>query len=142
VRVPEAIAKTVKGDVTTRDIPLWNRLFLNTNDNNRDSFYSNMYYYFKEEDTEAKRRHSQYKSRKKEGNVADFYDSKMYKYMLVFKKYEANEKAYRKLEKQYEEKGDMDKKKEYEKKLEETRYKIAKECLDIYFKRNGKEEVK
>ena len=142
VRVPEAIAKTVKGEVTTRDIPLWNRLFLNTNDNNRDSFYSNMYYYFKEEDTEAKRRHSQYKSRKKEGNVADFYDSKMYKYMLVFKKYEANEKAYRKLEKQYEEKGDMDKKKEYEKKLEETRYKIAKECLDIYFDRNGKEEVK
>ena len=136
VRLPEAVAKMAKGEATTRDVPLWNRLFLNANDNQRDAFYSNMYYYFKEADTEAKRINSEYKGRKKEGEVADFYQSKEYQYMLVFKKYEANEKGYRKLSKQYEEKGDKEKKKEYDRKLQETQYKIAQECLDIYFDRN------
>ena len=136
VRTPEAIVKGIKGEATVRDIPLLNRIILNTNDNQRDAFYSNMYYYFKERNTEAERINSEYKSRPREGKVADFYNSDDYKYMLVFKKYDKIEKELRKASKVAAEKGDEKKKKEYDEKLQEFQYRMAKECLDIYFDRN------
>ena len=137
VRLPEAAVKAVKGEATVRDVPLLNRIILNTNDNQRDALYSNMYYYFKELNTEAERINSEYKDRKKEGKVEDFYKSKDYQYLLVFKKYDTMERSLRKMSKTMAEKGDLDAKAESDKKLEEIHYRIAKECLDIYFNRNG-----
>ena len=142
VRAPEAAVKVAKGEATVRDVPLLNRIILNTNDNQRDALYSNMYYYFKELNTEAARIHSEYKGRPKEGKAADFYKSKEYQYMLVFKKYDSMERNLRKASKVMDEKGDKKAKEGYDKRLEDIHYKIAKECLDIYFNRNGKEEVK
>ena len=140
VRVPEAIGKAVSGDLKVRDVPLLNRIIQNTNDNQRDAFYSNMYYYFKEKNTDAERVNTEYKNRKKEGNVKDFYNSKDYKYMLVFKKYDKMESALRKASKMDEERGDKDAKKRNDDKLQEIQYRIAQECLDIYFNREPKKE--
>ena len=142
VRLPEAAVKIAKGEATVRDVPLLNRIILNTNDNQRDAFYSNMYYYFKELNTEAERIHSEYKERPKEGKVAEFYESDKYKYMLIFNKYDKAERELRKASKQMDEKGDKERKKEYDDRLQDIQYQIAKECLDLYFRRNGKEEVK
>ena len=142
VRVPEAVAKIAKGEATVRDVPLLNRIILNTNDNQRDAYYNNMYYYFKEKNTEAERIHSEYKGRPKEGKVAEFYQSDNYKYMLIFSKYEKIERELRKASKQMDEKGDAENKKKYDDWLQDIQYRIAQECLDLYFGRNGKEEVK
>ena len=135
VRAPEAVIKAVKGEATVRDIPLLNRIVLNTNDNQRDAFYSNMYYYFKEANTEAERIHSEYKGRPKEGKVAEFYKSKDYQYMLVFNKYDKAERELRKASKLMDEKGDKEAKKGYDDRLQDIQYRIARECLDIYFDR-------
>lgn len=135
VRAPEAAIKAVKGEATVRDIPLLNRIVLNTNDNQRDAFYSNMYYYFKEANTEAERIHSEYKGRPKEGKVAEFYKSKDYQYMLVFNKYDKAERELRKASKLMDEKGDKEAKKGYDDRLQDIQYRIARECLDIYFDR-------
>lgn len=135
VRAPEAAIKAVNGEATVRDIPLLNRIVLNTNDNQRDAYYSNMYYYFKEKNTEAERIHSEYKGRPKEGKVADFYQSDNYKYMLVFSKYDKVERELRKASKLMAEKGDEASKEKYDEKLQNIQYQIAKECLDIYFDR-------
>lgn len=142
VRLPEAAVKIAKGEATVRDIPLLNRIILNTNDNQRDAYYNNMYYYFKEKNTEAERIHSEYKGRPKEGKVAEFYQSDNYKYMLIFNKYDKIERELRKASKLMAEKGDDARKKEYDDWLQDIQYRIAKECLDIYFGRNKKEEVK
>ena len=137
VRAPEAAIKAVKGEATVRDIPLLNRIVLNTNDNQRDAFYSNMYYYFKEANTEAERIHSEYKGRPKEGKVAEFYKSKDYQYMLVFNKYDKAERELRKASKLMDEKGDKEAKKGYDDRLQDIQYRIARECLDIYFDRRA-----
>lgn len=142
VRLPEAVAKIAKGEATVRDVPLLNRIILNTNDNQRDAYYSNMYYYFKEKNTEAERIHSEYKGRPKEGKVSEFYTSDNYKYMLVFNKYDKIERELRKASKTMAEKGDKERQKEYDERLQNVQYQIAKECLDIYFGRNEQREVK
>jgi len=135
VRLPEAVVKIANKTAAVRDVPLLNRIILNTNNNQRDAYYSNMYYYFKGLDTEAERIHSEYKDRPKEGKVADFYKSKDYRYMLVFKKYDKAERELRKASKVMDEKGDKDAKKAYDDRLQDIQYRIAQECLDIYFDR-------
>lgn len=142
VRLPEAAVKIAKGEATVRDVPLLNRIILNTNDNQRDAYYNNMYYYFKEKNTEAERIHSEYKDRQKEGKVAEFYQSDNYKYMLIFSKYDDIERRLRKASRQMAEKGDKEKQKEYDERLQNVQYQIANECLNLYFKRNEQEEVK
>ena len=136
VRTPEAVGKAVKGEVTVRDIPLLNRIILNTNDNQRDAYYSNMYYYFKEKDTEAERIFSEYKQRGGK-ELEDFVSRKDYRYMLVFKQYENEEKAIRKQGKQAELKGDKAGKEAAEDRIQQIHDEIARRCLDIYFGREG-----
>ena len=62
--------------------------------------------------------------------------------MLIFNKYDKIERELRKASKQMAENGDKEKQKEYDERLQNIQYQIAKECLDLYFGRNGKEEVK
>ena len=133
--VDEGNAKVIGDYVKIREVPLLNRILLNTNDNQRDAFYSNMYYYFKEKNTEAERINGEYKNRERTGKVADFYGSKDYRYMLVFKKYEKIESTLRKAAKNAESQGDEANRDLYDGKLQDVQYAIAKECLDIYFDR-------
>jgi hypothetical protein len=138
VRTPEAIGKAIAGEATIRDIPLLNRILLNTNDNRVDAFYSNMYYYFKEKDTEASRIYTEYKQRGGK-ELEDFAKRKDFEYMMVFKQYENLEKAIRKQGKQAEQEGDKAGKEAADKRIQEIHEEIARRCLDIYFER---EEVK
>ena len=136
VRVPEAVAKGVKGELKVRDVPLLNRIILNTNDNKRDAYYSNMYYYFKEYADEADRLDSDYEKTSPE-HRKEVRESTDFKYTLVFKKYSTMESQIKKAKKLAQGKGDLDKVQEYDNQLEQIHYRIAKECLDIYFNRNG-----
>ena len=141
VRTPEAIGKAIKGEAKTRDIPLWNRIVLNTNDNKRDAYYSNMYYYFKEYADEAGRLFSDYSKTSPE-HRDEVKQSTDYKYHLVFEKYKDTESRIKKQKNLSQNKGDLDKVHQYDNMLDDIRYQIARECLDIYFNRNGRGEVK
>lgn len=138
VRTPEAIGKAVRGEAKVRDIPLLNRLLLNANDNKRDAYYSNMYYYFKGLDTEASRIYSEYRKTSPE-HAKEMMGTKEYQYMLIFKKYDKMEKQYRKRGKTAENEGDIETKNQMDEKIQSLHEQIAKECLDIYF---GRQEVK
>ncbi len=140
VKLGAAGVKAVtKGGVKTRDIPFWNRFVLNTNDNDRDAYYSNMYYYFKDISTETERVFSEYKKAGSTEHMKDLSKNKDYQYMLAFKMADAQEKALRKQGKLAEQKGDLELKKQAEAKLQKLHEDIAKRCLDIYFDR---EQVK
>ena len=138
VKLGAAGVKAVtKGGVKTRDIPFWNRFVLNTNDNDRDAYYSNMYYYFKEISTETERIFSEYKKAGSTEHMKDLSKNKDYQYMLAFKMADAQEKALRKQGKLAEQKGDLELKKQAEAKLQKLHEDIAKRCLDIYFDREA-----
>lgn len=138
VRTPEAIGKAVGGEAKVRDIPLLNRLLLNANDNKRDAYYSNMYYYFKGLDTEASRIYSEY-LKTSPAHAKEMMGTKDYQYMLIFKKNDMKEKLYRKRGKTAENEGDIETKNQMDEKIQSLHEQIAKECLDIYF---GRQEVK
>lgn len=135
VRIPEAIGRAVSGKAKVRDIPLLNRLLLNANDNKRDAYYSNMYYYFKGLDTEASRIYSEYRKTSPE-HAKEMMGTKDYQYMLIFKKYDKMEKQYRKRGKTAENEGDIETKNQMDEKIQSLHEQIAKECLDIYFDRD------
>ena len=136
--ITRTVKNAAKGEFIIRETPIVSRILLNTNDNQRDAYYSNMYYHFKALDKEAQRINTEYKSRRKSGdkNVEDFYASKDYKYMLVFKRYEKMDKAYRKMEKRATESGDKDEVKRLRDLQEDVHRRIAEECLAIYFDRD------
>ena len=129
------IGKARRGEkITTRDIPVWNRLMMNANDNSRDAYYSAMYYYFKDRDKEAQRLESKMKGHETK-QYDDFQHSKDYAYMLIFKQYESNERALNKMKKEAQNEGREDDVKDVENETMDIRTSIAKECLDVYFDR-------
>lgn len=141
----KAVENAVSGETTIRDIPILSRVLLDTHDNQRDAYYSNLYYHFKALDKEAQRIHSEYKTRRRSGdsNVEDFYASDDYQYMLVFKAHEKKDRILRKMEKIANENGDKEGARKSRLNQEEMRREIVEECLRIYFKeRPEKDEVK
>ena len=129
------IGKKMRGEeITDRDIPVWNRVFMNTNDNSRDAYYSGLYYYFKDRDKESRRLDTGMRGSQTQ-QAKDFRKSKDYAYMLIFKKYESNERALNQMKKAAQNAGNDDAVKNVELKTTDIRERIAKECLDVYFDR-------
>lgn len=136
------IGKAGRGeDITTRDIPVWNRMFLNTNDNSRDAYYSGLYYYFKDRDKEARRLDAGMKGHNTRQHQ-EFLASKDHEYMLVFKRNENKVRALNKQRKNALEAGDDAGVKRIDAQLDGIREDIAKECLAIYFRDGAEDKVK
>ncbi len=129
------VGKKMRGEeIATRDIPVLNRVLMNTNDNSRDAYYSGLYYYFKDRDKEARRLDTGMRGHQTQ-QANDFRMSKDYAYMLIFKKYESNERALNQMKKAAQNAGNEDAVKNVELKTTGIRENIAKECLDVYFDR-------
>lgn len=131
----ELIGKKARGEeITTRDIPVWNRIVMNANDNKRDAYYSAMYYYFKDRVKEAQRLEAAMKGHTSE-QYNEFRHSQDYAYMLTFGAYDSNERNYNKMRKEALNVGDKELAKEIDRERDTMREEIAKQCLDIYFDR-------
>ena len=126
-------------EMKTRDKLFINRLMLDTHDNEKDSYYNDLYYYFKEFDKEAKRIDAKLKDRRGEESkqIDEFYDSKMYRYMVVFKEFENAEKHYNKVKKGDDEEAVKD----AEAEVNRIHKEIAERCMEIYLE-DQDEQVK
>ena len=132
--VTRAVRAADRGEkMKTRDKLFINRLILDTHDNDRDAYYNDLYYYFKEYDKEAKRIDSKLKDRQADGSkqVEDFYVSKMYRYMEVFKEYESEERHLNKVKKG----DDEDAVKEAESEVNRIHREVAERCMEIYLEK-------
>lgn len=124
--------------VKTKDKVVMGRLLYDVNDYDRDAYYTDMYYFFREYAKRAESIHSEFKDRDQESKqVKEFYASKPYKYMLEFQKAASSERKWKREMNEAEKNGEKELADNRKSKIQRLHEDVGRRCLEIYFKEEG-----
>ena len=128
-------AKERGESIRNQDVPIVGRVKYDVGD--RDAYYTTLYYHFKGLADKADVLDKKFRDRSGNGSkqVQDFYDSKDYKYLLVFKEQAAEERDLQAEKKDAEKQNDSARLKDAQLKIQHLHEQTGKRCLELYFQK-------